>query len=109
MVEIVGRDVELGLADAFLADADEGVAGLVLEGAAGIGKSTLWLDVAEQARARGFRVLVARPAEAERELGHAALGDLLEGALDEVVSELSAPRRRALEGALLRAGGRVEP
>jgi DNA-binding CsgD family transcriptional regulator len=109
MVEIVGRDVELGLADAFLADADEGVAGLVLEGAAGIGKSTLWLDVAEQARARGFRVLVARPAEAERELGHAALGDLLEGALDEVVSELSAPRRRALEGALLRAGGPVEP
>jgi DNA-binding CsgD family transcriptional regulator len=69
----------------------------------------VWLAVAEQARARGFRVLVARPAEAERELGHAALGDLLDGALDEVVSELSAPRRRALEAALLRAGGPVEP
>lgn len=109
MAEIVGREVELGAAQAFLAAAHEGVAGLVLEGAAGIGKSTLWLAAIEQARARGFRVLVARPAEAERELGHSALGDLLDGALDEVASELSAPRRRALEAALLRAGEPVEP
>jgi DNA-binding CsgD family transcriptional regulator len=79
----------------------------VLEGEAGIGKSTLWLAGLEHARERGLRVLTARPAEAEQGLAHAALGDLLEGVADEILPGLAAPRRRALEVALLReeAGG----
>ena len=54
-------------------------------------------------RARtGLRVLSSRPAEAERALAHVGLGDLFEGVLDDVLPALSAPRRRALEVALLR-------
>ena len=43
MVEIVGRDQELGFLSAFLDRADGGSTAFVLEGEAGIGKSTLWL------------------------------------------------------------------
>ena len=99
--EIVGRDEELASVRAFLGRAEDGPAALVLEGEAGIGKSTLWLAGVEHARSRGLRVLSSRPAEAERGLAHAGLGDLLEDVLDEVLPSLSAPRRRALEVALL--------
>src|SRR5262249_32662341 len=77
-------------------------ASLVLEGEAGTGKSTLGLGGVGHAHERGLRVLTSRPAEAEQGLAHAALGDLLEGVADEVVPALAAPRRRALEVALLR-------
>ena len=84
----------------------EGSAALVLEGEAGIGKSTLWQAGVQAARERGIRVLVARPAEAERGLAHAGLGDLFEGVLESVLPVLPAPRRRALEIALLVERGR---
>ena len=101
MFEIVGREEELSALRAFIGDVEEGPAALVLEGEAGIGKSTLWLAGVEQARASGLRVLSARPAEAERSLAHAGLGDLFDGALEQVLPALAPPRRRALEGALL--------
>jgi predicted ATPase len=78
----------------------EGPTAFVLESEAGIGKSTLWLAGVEAARERGLRVLGSRPAETERSFAHAGLGDLFEPALDDVLSELPAPRRRALEVAL---------
>jgi AAA ATPase domain len=84
----------------------------VLEGEAGIGKSTLWLAAVEHARSRGLRVLRSRPAEAERGLVHVGLGDLFEDVLDEVLPALPAPRRRALEIALVReeqAGEKLDP
>jgi predicted ATPase len=111
-VEIVGRDEELRSLSAFLDRTTEGPATLVLEGEAGIGKSTLWLAGVESARERGFRVLSSRPAEAEQGLAHSGLGDLFEEVLELVVPELSAPRRRALEVALLvedAAGRSVDP
>ena len=46
-------------------------------------------------------VLVSRPAELERGLAHAGLGDLFDKVLERVLPELSPPRRRALEVALL--------
>jgi DNA-binding CsgD family transcriptional regulator len=98
--EIVGREAELALVHAFVEAAAQRAAALVLEGEAGIGKSTLWLAGVDQARSRGMRVLVSRPAEAERDLAHAGLGDLFEDAGD-VLPALAAPRRRALEVALL--------
>ena len=76
-------------------------AALVLEGEAGIGKSTLWVAGVEHARAQGLRVLSSRPAEAEHGLALAGLGDLFEDALEEVLPSLPPPRRRALEVALL--------
>jgi hypothetical protein len=101
--EIVGREAELASVHAFIDEGKGAPAALTLEGDAGIGKSTLWLAGAEYARTGGLRVLSSRPAEAERTLAHVGLGDLLETALDETLPALSAPRRRALEIATLRA------
>ncbi len=100
--EVVGRDEELSVVAAFVDESRDGPAALVLEGDAGIGKSTLWQAGVERARAHGLVVLASRPAEAEAGLAHAALGDLLEGVIDDVLPSLSVPRRRALEVALLR-------
>jgi DNA-binding CsgD family transcriptional regulator len=108
-LEIVGREEELGAVRAFLERAVEGPAALVLEGEAGIGKSTLWLAGVQAARERGLRVLSSRPAEAERGLAHVVLSDLFEGVLDEVLPALSAPRRHALEVALLVDEASEEP
>jgi len=110
--EIIGREEELALVHAFIGEADGEPAALVLEGEAGIGKSTLWLAGVEHARAQGLRVLVSRPAEAERGLAHMGLADLFEDILDDVLPALPAPRRRALEVALLMeelAGDPVDP
>jgi DNA-binding CsgD family transcriptional regulator len=100
--EVVGRQSELRSIYTFLDAPRETPAGLVLEGEPGIGKSTLWLAAVAAARERGFLVLVSRPAEAERAFVHVGLGDLFDGILDDVIGELSPPRRRALEVALLR-------
>ena len=101
-MHVFGRDDELGSLNAFLErPAGLGMAAAVLEGEAGIGKSTLWLAGVEAARERGLRVLSARPAEVELGVAHAGLGDLLEDALGDVLSDLPGARRRALEIALL--------
>jgi DNA-binding CsgD family transcriptional regulator len=101
-MDVLGRDDELRSLQAFLdRPAPSGLGALVLEGDAGIGKSTLWLASVETARQRGLRIFTSRPAEVELGVAFAGLGDLLEGALGDVVSELAAPRRRALEIALL--------
>jgi DNA-binding CsgD family transcriptional regulator len=99
--EMVGREEELSSLSAVLDRTADGPAALVLEGEAGIGKSTLWRAGVDAARARGMLVLFAEPAEVERGLAHAGLGDLFESVLESVLPQLSAPRRRALEVALL--------
>jgi DNA-binding CsgD family transcriptional regulator len=99
--EIVGRDGEVASLHAFLGEGRGGPSALVLEGPAGIGKSTLWLAGVEHARSRGFRVVLSRPAAAEINLAHMGLGDLFEDVLDDVLPALPPPRRRALEFALL--------
>ena len=99
--EIVGREQDLASVQAFIGEAEGGTAALVLEGEAGIGKSTLWLSGVRHANERGLRVLSSRPAEAERGLAHVGLGDLFDGVLDEFLPALPPTRRRALEAALL--------
>ncbi len=108
MGEVVGREQELGSLRDFVAGSRAGAHALVLEGEAGIGKTTLWLAGVDAARERSVRVLAARPAMAERGLAHAGLGDLLEGVLEQMLPAMPAPRRGALEVALLlaEAGGR---
>src|SRR4051812_32007094 len=98
---IVGREEELARVCAFLDEPRDALAALLLAGEAGIGKSTLWLAGVEHARRTGAVTLVSRPAEAERGLAHAGLADLLDRVLDDVLPRLAAPRRRALEVALL--------
>jgi DNA-binding CsgD family transcriptional regulator len=109
MSEIVGRDEELASLHVFIDGVRGEPAALVLEGEAGIGKSTLWLAGVEHARRRGLRVLSSRPAEAESSLAHAGLGDLFEDVLDEILPALSTPRRRALEVAMLRNEASGDP
>jgi len=99
---IVGRDEDLRLLGAFLEEDREEPATIVLEGEAGIGKSSLWLATVEQARNRGWNVLSSRPAEAERGFAQVGLVDLFEGSIDDVLPALALPRRRALEIALFR-------
>ena len=98
--EIVGREEDRASVEAFVGRAAGGAAALVLEGEAGIGKSTLWLAGVELARERGLLVLSSRPAEAERGLAHVGLGDLFEDVLADV-----APR--AVDAEAARARGRV--
>ena len=74
---------------------------LCCSGEAGIGKTTLWLAGLDAAAARGYRILSARPAEAEATFSFAGLTDLLGNAADEVLSELPPIQQRALEAALL--------
>jgi predicted ATPase len=107
--EIVGRDAEFASLYAFVSERRRGVAALVVEGEAGIGKSTLWEAGLEYARAQRLTVVTSRPAEAERRVGYAGLGDLFEGVIDDVLPALLPPRRRALEVALLREGASGDP
>ena len=99
---ILGREDELHELGRFLQSIPAGPSALLLEGAAGIGKTTLWLEGAASARQAGYRVLSARAAESEARLSYSALGDLFAGALDETLPSLPGPQRRALETALLR-------
>src|SRR6516164_348507 len=89
--------------EAFLDAVPAGPCGLLLEGAAGIGKTTVWSAGAALAVGRSFTVLSSRPAESEATLSFAALGDLLDGVLDQALPRLPPPQRRALEVALLLA------
>lgn len=102
-IDVVGRDGELSSLYAFLdrRSGEPGPIAIALEGEAGIGKSTLWRAAVDAARGHGLRVLSSRPAESERGLAHAGLGDLFEGVLGDVLPALTAPQRRALEVALL--------
>jgi hypothetical protein len=104
---IVGRDSELRAVSDFLDRDASGTRGLVLEGSAGIGKTTLWLAGVDEARGHGWLVLVTRAAESEARMSYAALGDLLSGVPETTFDELPTPLRRALDRALLRADAPV--
>ena len=99
---LVGREEELAAIVGFLEAARDGPSALLLEGEAGIGKSTLWSAGVAAARESRFCVLTARPAPAEAALSYAGLADLMDGHLD-VLGELPEPQRHALEVVLLLA------
>jgi DNA-binding CsgD family transcriptional regulator len=99
---VVGRTAEQALVTELLEDSAPLMRALVIEGEAGMGKTTLWLEGVEAARRRGT-VLVARPAEGEASLPFAALGDLFEPVLDDGAVGLSEAHRATLDLALQRA------
>ena len=100
---VVGRDAELSAVEAFLTTAQTHFAVLSFEGEAGIGKTTIWLEAVRRATARGRRVLVTRPSEAEATLSYAALTDLFDAVTEATMSRLPVPQREAISAALLRA------
>jgi DNA-binding CsgD family transcriptional regulator len=108
---IYGRGDEFLRVSAFLDAIPHGPRALLLEGEAGVGKTTIWGWALEQSVAARFRVLSCRPAEVEAKWSYAALADLLAGVLDEILPTLSPPQRHALDVALLRGGeeGTLDP
>jgi DNA-binding CsgD family transcriptional regulator len=100
---VVGRGDELPRIDAALEGAKRGLRILLIQGDAGIGKSTLWNAGVRFAEARGYRILQAGAVDVETMLPFTTLSDLLDPVLDDESLQLPAPRRRALDVALLRA------
>jgi DNA-binding CsgD family transcriptional regulator len=98
---LVGRESELGAVETFLSSERPCVVAIV--GEPGIGKTTLWQAAVEHARAKGARVLIARPTESEARLAFTGLADLLADVPDELFALLPEPQRVGLDAALLRA------
>ncbi|MET9232406.1 AAA family ATPase [Lentzea sp. NPDC003310] len=98
-VPLVGRKQELARCEEMLADTCPGGQVVLIEGDAGIGKSTLVGAVARIAAERGFRGLHCRGVQSETTSGFAALHELLQPLLDRLPA-LPAGQRRALEVAL---------
>ena len=63
--DVVGREQELATVARLFDQRQAGPWAVIIEGDAGIGKTTLWDAALELARDRSWRVLTARPAEAE--------------------------------------------
>ncbi|MDG4665691.1 LuxR family transcriptional regulator [Mycobacterium sp. 236(2023)] len=102
--DVLARAVGNETVDRFLAMAQIGPAALVIEGEAGIGKTTMWSDICDAARDRGFRIATSRPAQAESVLAYAAVADLLADVDGEAIDVLPELQRLAVNRVLLRAG-----
>jgi DNA-binding CsgD family transcriptional regulator len=102
---VVGRPAEFRAVAEFLRSAAEQPSGLVIEGEAGIGKTTLWLTAVEQARERGFRVLYARVGPTDCVLAYAAISDLLGDVDPGAFTALPDVQQLAVDRVLMRAGG----
>jgi DNA-binding CsgD family transcriptional regulator len=98
--EVVGREEELEVIEAFLVAIGALPATLVLEGEAGIGKTTLFRHAITRAERHGYRALSCAPAEAESPLSFAAVADLLRPVADETLSGLPEVQKQALAGAV---------
>jgi DNA-binding NarL/FixJ family response regulator len=108
-LEVIGRDEELAAVAAVLERTANEAAACVIDGEIGVGKTTVWTRALDAAAARGYRVISARPAEAETSFAFAAVGDLLRERIDAIFPALVPPQRRALETALLIAEGTGAP
>lgn len=98
---VIGRQAELAALETFGVEVATGPTVLVLEGEAGIGKTTLWREGIRLAQQRGYTVVEAQPVEAETKLAFAAIGDLFQGVLEPILGELPAPQADALRVALV--------
>jgi DNA-binding CsgD family transcriptional regulator len=102
---VIGRARELAAIERALDDVDDGLAGLLLEGDAGIGKTTLFEAAVAAAIERSWHVLASRPTPGDAGLSFTGLIDLFDGIDEAVLAQLPTPQRHALEVALLRREG----
>jgi DNA-binding CsgD family transcriptional regulator len=107
-VQLFGRERDLGLLREFM-EVEGPPRTLLLSGAAGIGKTTLWEATVARSRAQGLCVLASRASGAEAQVSFACLIDLLDGVEVAMLSGVPAPQRRALDVALLRAEPESDP
>jgi hypothetical protein len=99
---VIGREPELARIVDFLDRVSDSAHLMVIDGEAGIGKSTLWLMALETAVHRSWRVISTQPTEVEASFAFAGLGDILETTNEVLLRRLPAPQQRALRVALLR-------
>lgn len=99
---VVSREVESRQIAEFLGSVPAGPAALILEGEAGIGKTTVWLAALDHAEQLGYRVLSSRAAPAESVLAFSSLAALLETVDDSVLAGLATQQRLAIDRVLLR-------
>lgn len=107
--EVIGRERELAAIAAFVRRVRRGPTALLLAGEPGIGKTVLWDAAIDAARAAEAVILSCRAVEAEASVSFACLSDLLGDAMEGALASLSAPRRHALEVALLLTEPRGQP
>src|SRR5919108_2875619 len=98
---VVGRDEELECLSRFVGEVDALPGVLLLEGGAGIGKTTLWRAGLVAAEDAGFLVLRAAPSETETHLAFAAAADLVAPVGEDALAYLPDVQRRALASAIL--------
>ena len=97
----LGRQREIAKIGTFLDNLSRGSQTLLLEGDAGIGKTTL-LEYGRYAAAeRGYQVLSAMPVETEMPLASSALADLLETVPHVLIDALPSAQRHAIRHAVL--------
>ena len=98
---MASRPIEEAALNEFLDAAASAPAALLVDGEAGIGKTTLWVAGLQRARDRGFRVLSARTAQANSVLAYASLADLLTDVEPDTWADLPEPQRIAVDRVLL--------
>jgi DNA-binding CsgD family transcriptional regulator len=97
---LVGREVERARLEALLDSVESGPLACLLEGMAGIGKTTVWRECVESARRRSYQILETGPSEPDAVLAFSGLGDLFQGVPDEVLDAFPEPQADALRSAL---------
>jgi predicted ATPase len=100
-IDVVGREEEVASLSDFIDAAGDLPRVLLLDGEAGIGKTTLWRRAVALAAEQGYRVLSCRGSSSEAQFSFVALGDLLGPALEDVLPALPGPQAKALAVALL--------
>lgn len=106
---VVSRETESRAVDDLLSEVSSGPSALLVEGEAGIGKTTVWLAALERAQERGFTVLSTRAAAAESVLSYSALAAMLEGLDDAAFDGLPSLQRLAIDRVMLRVSAAEGP
>lgn len=108
---MIGRTKEFERAHRLMGQTDQGACLVVIEGPAGIGKTTVHEGVVASFAERGATVLRCRPLQNEVALARSGLLQLMDPVDAAIVNGLPAPQRRALRVALRwdePDGGRIE-
>ena len=105
----IGRDAEAARIGGFLDEVPRGPRVLLIEGEAGIGKTTLLKEGHDTAIQLGITVLSAYPVESEMPLEFAGLADLLQTVPAVLVDGLPDPQRQAVRQVVLRTESGQRP
>jgi DNA-binding CsgD family transcriptional regulator len=103
-----GRQDELAAIHRFIVDDLAEPSALLIDGGAGIGKTTLFDHAIVEAHDAGLTVMVARPGRTETDLSYSALIELLGHVDESVIEALPAPQAHVLNRLLRREEGRFD-